>query len=67
MSLTRFLGKNPSDIKQLSNEELLNPFETKIEDRNSEELSGETFNIKVPFSIGILCGIIIYNFTNRKE
>ena len=67
MSLTQFLEKNPSELNTLSNEELIQSFETKINTRNTEELSGDSFDVKVPFSIGILCGIILFNFKKTKD
>lgn len=66
MSLSRLLGKSPSEIKDSTPEDLSSTFKRKLDERNHVVVSQTPFNPSLPLVLGTTVGLVLAHLLNSK-
>lgn len=66
MSLSRLLGKSPSEIKTSAPEDLQTNFKSKLDERNHVVVSQVPFNPSLPLVLGTTVGVVLAYLLDSK-
>ena len=67
MSLERFLGKNKSELQEMSSEEKLDAFAEQTRDRNLSYTKPEKMSLVFPLIAGTSLGFLSYHLTQSRR
>lgn len=67
MSLEKFLGKNKSELEEMSDDEMITAFKDQTRDRNIAYPKPEKMSLTFPIIAGTSLGFLTYHLTKSRR